>query len=161
MNTERADFRAAMRRHREFLRFAVKGLTDDQAVRRSTVSELTLGGVVKHVALTERGWMRFAVHGAEGPAFDPAARALEFVMGEGETLESLLDLYGEVAAETEALLAELDLDAAHALPEAPWYEPGTAWTVRRVLLHILAETAQHAGHADILRETVDGQKTMG
>ena len=55
----------------------------------------------------------------------------------------------------------VDLDCDHALPQAPWFEPGARWSARRVLLHIVAETAQHAGHADILRESIDGQKTMG
>jgi hypothetical protein len=54
-----------------------------------------------------------------------------------------------------------DLDASHPLPQAPWFEPGAHWSARRTLLHILAETSQHAGHADILREAIDGQKTMG
>ncbi|MEP6625690.1 MAG: DUF664 domain-containing protein, partial [Acidimicrobiia bacterium] len=53
------------------------------------------------------------------------------------------------------------LDADHALPEAPWFEPGARWSARRTLLHIIAETAQHAGHADIIREAIDGAKTMG
>ncbi|GAB2864476.1 hypothetical protein GCM10022221_75700 [Actinocorallia aurea] len=113
------------------------------------------------MALTERGWMRFAVHGAEGRPTDSAGHAREFVPDEGETLQSLLDLYADIAAETESLVAGLDLDTAHTLPEAPWFPPRATWTVRRVLLHILAETAQHAGHADILREAIDGQKTMG
>ncbi|MDX6744800.1 DinB family protein [Actinocorallia sp. A-T 12471] len=161
MNTERADFLAALDQHRTFLRFAVQGVTDAQARARPTVSELSLGGLVKHVAATEHGWMRFAVFGPGASPEDPAGRALEFTMGENETLQSLLDSYAKVAEETNALIAELDLDTAQPLPEAPWFEPGATWTVRRVLLHIIAETAQHAGHADILRETIDGQKTMG
>jgi hypothetical protein len=44
---------------------------------------------------------------------------------------------------------------------APWFTPGEQWTARRVLLHIIAETAQHAGHADIIREALDGAKSMG
>ncbi len=70
--------------------------------------------------------------------------------------------YDEVAAETDELVRTLpDLDAAQPLPEAPWFERGASWSARRVLLHIIAETAQHAGHADILREAIDGAKTMG
>jgi hypothetical protein len=53
------------------------------------------------------------------------------------------------------------LDATQPLPEAPWFEPGARWSARRVMLHIIAETAQHAGHADIIRESLDGAKTMG
>ena len=58
-------------------------------------------------------------------------------------------------------MATLDLDVSYPLPQAPWFEPGAAWSVRRTFLHVIAETAQHAGHADILRESLDGQKTMG
>ena len=53
------------------------------------------------------------------------------------------------------------LDDSHPLPEAPWFEPGARWTARRAFIHIVAETTQHAGHADIIRESLDGQKSMG
>jgi hypothetical protein len=79
----------------------------------------------------------------------------------GETLAGLLDDYARVAAETDELVSTLDLDATHALPEAPWFPPGASWSVRQVLLHLIGETAQHSGHADILREAIDGAKTMG
>ena len=79
----------------------------------------------------------------------------------GETLADLVAQYQEVARRTDELVATLpDLDAAHQLPEAPWYPPGASWSARRVLLHVIAETAQHAGHADIIRESLDGAKTM-
>ena len=83
-----------------------------------------------------------------------------FRMTEGETLAVLLDLYAAVAEETDGLITKLDLDAAHPLPEAPWFEPNKAWSVRRVLLHLVAETAQHAGHADIIRESIDGATAL-
>ena len=88
-------------------------------------------------------------------------RAGQFLLRDDETLSGVLDRYTAVAEETERLAATLDLETAHALPEAPWCPPGVSWTVRRVLVHILAETAQHAGHADIIREAIDGRKTMG
>ena len=84
-----------------------------------------------------------------------------FRLLEGETLEGVLATYAEVAARTDALLAEVDLNSSHPLPEAPWFPPGARWTARRVLTHIVAETAQHAGHADIIRESLDGSRTMG
>ena len=85
-----------------------------------------------------------------------------FKMLDGETLTGLLDSYAQVAHRTEELVAQLpDLDAVHPLPPAPWFEPGACWSARRVLLHVIAETAQHAGHADIIRESLDGAKSMG
>jgi hypothetical protein len=81
----------------------------------------------------------------------------------GETLENLLRAHAEVARRSDELVRTLpDLDVSQPLPEVvPWFRPGARWSARRTLLHIVAETAQHAGHADILRETIDGQKTMG
>ncbi|MBM0228296.1 MULTISPECIES: DinB family protein [Micromonospora] len=158
---ERADLLATLRRHRGFLRQTVDGLTDEQAAQRSTVSELCLGGLIKHVTIVEQRWMRFAVGGAEAMRSQPVDWAGQFRMQEGETLAGLLDEFDRVARATDELVATLDLDTAHPLPTAPWFEPGASWSVRRVLLHLIAETAQHAGHADILRESIDGAKTMG
>jgi len=85
-----------------------------------------------------------------------------FQMVPGETLAGLLDQYEQVARRTDSLVASHpDLDASHPLPEAPWFEASARWSARRVLLHIIGETAQHAGHADIIRESLDGAKTMG
>ena len=70
--------------------------------------------------------------------------------------------YEAVARRTDELVASLpDLDVSHPLPKAPWFPPGERWSARRVLLHIMAETAHHAGHADIIRESLDGAKSMG
>ena len=79
-----------------------------------------------------------------------------------EFLAGLLENYAQVARRTEELVMHLpDLDAAHPLPPAPWFEPGARWSARRVLLHVIAETAQHADHADIIRASLDGTKSMG
>ncbi|SCL48981.1 Protein of unknown function [Micromonospora citrea] len=158
---ERAELTQTLRLHRGFLRQTVAGLTDEQAATRSTVSELCLGGLIKHVATVEQRWARFAVGGADAMNSEPLDWAGQFRMTDGETLAGLLAHYDEVAAATDELIATHDLDAAHPLPQAPWFEPGATWSVRRVLLHLIAETAQHAGHADILRESIDGAKTMG
>ena len=83
-------------------------------------------------------------------------------MTDAETVAALLERYEETARATDELIMTLrSLDVSHPLPDAPWYERGASWSARRVLLHILAETAQHAGHADIIRETIDGAKSMG
>jgi uncharacterized damage-inducible protein DinB len=159
---ERADLLEALTTHRHFLRFTVRGLTDAQATQRPTASELTLAGLVKHVAATEATWTRFIEGGAEAMGNDPEAWAREWRLEPGQTLASVLDDYAEVARHTDELVASLpDLDVSHPLPVAPWFPPDAVRSARRVFLHIIAETSQHAGHADILRESIDGQKTMG
>ena len=85
-----------------------------------------------------------------------------FRMAPGVTLEAILADYTDVAERTDQVIRDLpDLDLTHPLPEAPWYEPGASWSARQVVLHIISETAQHSGHADILRESIDGAKSMG
>lgn len=162
---ERTDFLVSLDRHRGFLMQTARGLTDEQAAKRSTVSELCVGGLIKHVALVERQWAKFIVEGPSAMSFeggDPDAYMNTFRMLDGETLAGLLDDYEQVAGQTDELVRTLpDLDAAQPLPSAPWFEPGASWSARRVLLHIIAETSQHAGHADIIREAIDGAKTMG
>ena len=166
---ERADLLAALTKSRHFLRFTTRDLTDEQVGQRTTVSELCLGGLIKHVTSVERNWVGFILEGPSAmPDFtkmtqdDWAARAAEFRMLPGETLSGVLKEYAEAAYRTDELLTTLpDLDAEQPLPPAPWFEPGARQTARRVLLHIVAETAQHAGHADIIRESLDGAKSMG
>jgi hypothetical protein len=93
---------------------------------------------------------------------DFARRADGFRLLPGETLAGVLAQYAEVAARTDELVRTLPgLNVSHPLPEAPWFPPGARWTARRVLIHIVAETAQHAGHADIIREALDGARSMG
>jgi uncharacterized damage-inducible protein DinB len=150
--------------HRKFLRFTVQGLSDEQAAQHTTVSALCLGGLIKHVADVESSWVDFILEGPSAMAGPDGATdwTSRFQMAPGETLARLLKEYEEVAQRTDGLLAALpDLDASQPLPEAPWFEAGARWSARRVLLHIIAETAQHAGHADIIRESFDGTKTMG
>jgi uncharacterized damage-inducible protein DinB len=162
MTGERADLLQALATHRGFLCFTVRDLTDEQATQRTTASELCLGGLIKHVATIEDRWIKFALGGAEAMESEPVDWEGQHRMLEGETLAGLLDTYEQVARKTDDLVSTLpDLDVSHPLPTAPWFEPGAQWSVRRVLLHIIAETAQHAGHADIIRESIDGSKTMG
>lgn len=169
---ERADLLETLAAHRQFLRQTAEGLTDDQARLRSTASELTIGGLVKHVAAVEKAWAQFMVDGGGlggSPDIDwsnPAPEAVEeyragFELLESETLAGVLHDYAQVAAQTDRLVLELDLDRSFALPPAPWFTPGAMRSVRRAAMHIVAETAQHAGHADIIRETIDGARTMG
>ncbi len=163
---ERADLLQSLAKARYFLRYTVRDLTDEQAAEQTTASELCLGGLIKHVALTERQWINFILDGPSAMGnWDEASMADwsdAFRMLEGETLAGVLDEYEHVARRTDELVATLpDLEAAHPLPDAPWFEQGACWSARRALLHVIAETAQHAGHADIIRESLDGAKSMG
>jgi len=158
---ERTDFLQMLAKHRGFLRKTVEGLTDEQAARTPTVSALSVAGLIKHVADVEAAWTRFALGGAELMESVPGDWVNGFRMVEGETLAGLLAKYEEIASRTDELVTTLDLDESHPLPVAPWFEAGASWSNRRVLMHIIAETSQHAGHADIIRETIDGSKSMG
>jgi hypothetical protein len=179
-NDERSDLLAALAAARTALITTTRGLTDEQAAARPTVSTLCLGGLVKHVAAMEDSWLRFVVDGPDAMRFDlpdgvtwadfAGGTAREypkwaidhengFRMLPGETLAGILAEYEQVAARTEKVVGEVaDLSLTHPLPAAPWLEPGVR-SVRRVLAQVIAETAQHAGHADLLRETLDGQKS--
>jgi len=166
VSSERDDVLATLEQHRAFLRHTVQGLTDEQARLQPTASELCLGGIIKHVSSVEDGWVSFIVDGPDAiGGFDDAAQEAHtagFQMLADESLASLLDRYEEVATRTTAVVSGLpSLDDSQPLPSAPWFPPGAHWTARRVLLHVLAETSQHAGHADIIRESIDGAKTMG
>jgi uncharacterized damage-inducible protein DinB len=162
VDRERADLLETLGKHRGFLRYTTRDLTDEQAAQQTTVSVLCLGGLIKHVTSVEERWMRFAVGGAEAMEAEPLDWENGFRMLDGETLQGLLDRYAEVAGHTDEIVATLpDLDVTNPLPKAPWFPPDASWSVRRVLLHLIAETSQHAGHADIIRESLDGAKTMG
>jgi uncharacterized protein DUF664 len=162
--SERDDLLESLAAHRRFLRYTVQGITDEQARQRLTVSELTLGGLIKHVAGVEKRWGDFIVDGPQTMEMTEdsyAEHAAGFVLRDDETLAGVLAEYEKIAARTDELVRTCDLDAVQPLPTAPWFPPGATRSARRVFVHIVAETAQHAGHADILRETLDGQKTMG
>ena len=172
LSGERADLLEALDKQRFFLRFTTRDLTDEQATQRPTVSTLSIGGLIKHVTDTEQAWVRFIEEGPDamtgnGKAWtewteeDYAEREKTFALQPGETLAGALAHYEEVANHTDELVATVDLDLSQPLPTAPWYPPNTYWSVRRVLMHIVAETAQHSGHADIIREALDGAKSMG
>jgi len=166
LTLERRDLLNSLAQHRDLLLRTVRGLTDAQARLTPTASQLCLGGIIKHVALMEEGWVRFIEEGPArvGPPDEAAyeTHAAGFRMADGETLPILLARYEAVARYTDELVVTLpSLDLSHPLPEAPWFEPGAEWSARRALIHIVAETAQHAGHADIIRETIDGAKSMG
>lgn len=141
------------------------GLTDEQARTRSTVSALTIGALIKHAAGAQNWWMQRVAAAPNEPPEDP--RSVEeqvkdyekqFVMGPDETLAGILEAFAVQNAETLRLAQSADLDAAVPIPSgASWFPDGIrAWSVRWVLMHLISELARHAGHADIIRESIDG-----
>lgn len=144
---------------------AAYGLTDEQARSTPSVSALSIGGLVKHAAGVQRGWVERAAAAPDCPPPDPrpmeevmAAYADEYVMGPDETLAGLLDRLRAQNAETLRILGEKDLDTPVPIPrEIPWFPRDVDhWSVRWVILHLIEELSRHAGHADIIRESIDG-----
>lgn len=155
-HSEAAELLGMLHNQRRLLRATARGLTDAQGRERSTVSELTIGGLLNHAAATERFWMDVF---AERPVefnFDPG----QYLMPEGATLDGLIDAHEKVEEDTARTVAELgDLDAIVQLPAFPWSGEAERWPRRRILIHLLREIAHHCGHADIIRETIDGANT--
>ncbi len=152
---ERDALLAFLEAQRGGLRRALLGLTEEQARLTPTVGTLSLGGLVKHLALCERGWIVGILMGRE---LEQPEWADQFRLLEGESAASWLEAYARVAAETEEIVNGLpDLARDAALPEAPWFPKGSRRTARWILLHLIEETARHAGHADIIRESLDGR----
>ena len=141
---------------RYVLRLTAYGLTDEQARATPTESTLSVGGLIKHVAHTEYGWMDTVLQ--QPSAMDPEQYMANFRLGPDETLADVFAFYDEVAARTESVVAGFaDLGAEVPIPKGvPWFPDEGSWSVRWVLLHLIQETARHAGHADIIREHVDG-----
>lgn len=147
---ERDGLLAFLAQQRDALRASVLGLTDEQARAAPSASGLSLGGLVKHSARTELRWVVAGIAGQPLPGLWPIENWPEdFRLGDGETLEGMLGFYADAAKRTEQIIAEIaDLgqpSAVDATKSARW-----------VLLHLIKETARHAGHADIIRETLDG-----
>jgi uncharacterized damage-inducible protein DinB len=144
---------------RNGIRYAAHGLTDEQAVARPSVSELSLAGLVKHAARVEQTWVTFIGEG-DSAIFLPADDYADgFQLAEGETLADVESFSAEVARHTEKIvndLPDLGVELPATRPGAPWIPAGLVWTPRWILLHLIEETARHAGHADIVRESLDG-----
>jgi uncharacterized damage-inducible protein DinB len=162
---EREGLLAFLAQQRYVLRIAAHGLTDEQARATPTTSALSLGGLIKHVAATERGWIDLVVQRNRGTNDEAAEDDYHagFRLGPDETLAGVLQFYDDVARETEDTIAAIpDLGQAVPVPRGvPWFPQDVdAWSVRWVLLHLIEETARHAGHADIIREALDGATAM-
>ncbi|MBL1094050.1 MULTISPECIES: DinB family protein [Streptomyces] len=144
------------------LRRAVLGLTDEQANQRPSASELSLAGLVKHVAETEQGWVETAQERPHSIERTQETWHLSFQLEDGETVAGVLKFWDDVARRTEEFVRSVpSLNDTFPLPEAPWFPKDARQSMRWLLLHLIEETARHAGHADIIRESLDGRTAFG
>jgi uncharacterized damage-inducible protein DinB len=154
--TERAVLSEFLDYQRGALIDKLDGLSDEQARMTATVSSLSLLSLVKHSAIWERRWFQIVVAGrrfeGEWPDAPPEDEEATFALTDQDTIGTVVADYREQIAASREILASLDLDKP-----CPWPETGDQ-NLRWVALHMIEETARHAGHADIIRETIDGRR---
>jgi uncharacterized damage-inducible protein DinB len=155
MTAEREALCTFLDMQRNALTRKLDGLTDAQARSAPTVSPLSLLGLLKHSAIWERRWFQVVLEGRlfegewpQAPLDDTNAE--DFALGPDDTVAHWRAYYDEQVAESRRIATTRSLDTLCARPEA------ADRTLRWVLLHMIEETARHAGHADIIRETLDG-----
>ena len=152
---EKPSLVASLQRHRDAVLWKLEDLDDEQLRRRVLPSETTLLGTVKHLASVEYGWFcsTFGRPGDEVPAAalqeDPQA---DWRIHPWETTEGVLSYYERARAASDEVVRELKLT------ERGTDRHGTTVTMRWVLIHMIEETARHAGHLDVVRELVDGRR---
>ncbi|MFI1168384.1 DinB family protein [Streptomyces sp. NPDC020801] len=155
---ERGALLSFLEEQRGGLRRAVFGLTEEQARSRPTAGELSLGGLLKHVAETEQGWVARAKQEPPAVERDESNWHECFQLLGEETVASQLAYWEKVAAGTEAFIRSVpSFDDTFPLPNDPWFPPDERVSMRWLCLHLIRETARHAGHADIIRESLDGR----
>ncbi len=160
-DSERAGLRGFLVQQLDGLRHTTFGLTEEQIRLSPARSALTMGGLLKHGTLTVSAWASRAQAVPGRPDHDPetdgALTDQGFGLTDDDTLASLLAAFDAAAARVLAVADTADLDAMAPIPDAPWFpEDLDGWSVRWILLHVIEEVARHAGHADILREQIDG-----
>lgn len=133
---------------RESVAAKAAGLSETAARTAGVPSGTSILGLVKHLTAVEFNWFAHAYAGADAPLRDDEARPAD-----DETVESLLAAYRRAVEASNAIVdacEDLDRPGVRSLRETP--PPSMRW----VLVHMIEETARHAGHADILREQIDG-----
>jgi len=160
VSDEREGLTAYLAHQRHLVRVAAHRLSDEQARLAPTAGTLSIGGLVKHLAQVERNWMDTVLQRRRLPMEQAVETYMDgFRLGPDETLAGALDDYEASARETDEIIAGID-DLGQPVPvprDAPWFPRDVeSWSVRWVLLHLIEETARHAGHADIVRESIDG-----
>lgn len=161
--TEKDALHAFVLQQQDAFRAAIYGLTDEQAGRAASASTLTVGTLVKHATATQRSWLASVLAAPELPV-DERSQQEQYADWEAQfswlptdTVASALEEFDTVAAAVLAAIQEAELEAAVPVPPAPWNPRDIeAWSVRWVWFHLIEELARHAGHADIVRESVDG-----
>jgi Protein of unknown function (DUF664) len=137
---------------RDTLLWKVSGLNDDQLCKVWTPSGLCLLGIVKHLAYVEHNWFqgRFMGQGLLTPWTDDDPDA-DFRIEPDETTAPVIGFYRAQTAESSRIVA--GADSAETMAR----DPSRQHSLRRIMVHMIEETARHNGHADILRELTDGQ----
>ncbi|WP_330459075.1 DinB family protein [Streptomyces sp. NBC_00820] len=155
---ERGALLSFLEAERGGIRRALLGLTEEQARSRPSASELSLGGLLKHVAEVEQSWLARARQEPPAVHRDRSSWHESFELTGDETVATQLAYWAEVAAETEKYIRSApSLDDTFPLPDQPWFPPEGRVSLRWLCLHLIRETARHAGHADIVRESLDGK----
>jgi uncharacterized damage-inducible protein DinB len=141
----------SMDRHRDAVLWKLEGLSDEQLRAKLVPSGTSLLGLVKHLGAVEYGWFceTFGVP-TEPLPFDEQDPEADLRIEPDETTADVLAFYGRAREAADRVVAEHDLDHGG----VSW--SGDAVTLGWVLVHMVEETARHAGHADILRESIDG-----
>lgn len=162
---ERAGLKEYVKAQQHAFHAIAFGLSDEQARSTPSASALSIGGLIKHVTHCQRGWMERVAAAPDLPRTDTrpmddqaAEYEDEFIMREDETLVDVLGAFDHQNAETLHLVETADLGAAVPIPQdVPWFPKDVpAWSVRWVFFHMIEELARHAGHGDVIRETIDG-----
>lgn len=131
----------------------LEGLSDEELRRPHDPSGLTLLGIVKHLRAVEAGWFRqdFAGEDPNSPT-DPIPDAGDWSIGPEDSTAAVLERYQQEIERSRAITRAANLDdPAHDQVQAP------GLTLRWILLHMIEETARHNGHADLIREAIDGE----
>lgn len=140
------------------LAWKLEGLGEYDVRRPLTATGTNLLGLVKHVAVTELGYFGEVFgrdHGIPQPWFEPGAEPNADLWATAqESRQDIDDLYRAAWELSDSTITELDLDARGVVPW--WGERGEV-TLHQVLVHVATEVHRHAGHADIVRELIDGQ----
>lgn len=143
------------------IRSSAFGLTEEQARLRPCRSELSIGGLVKHIAYVMDGALqRLRTTVTEQPVDEAAYAAFmgSFAVEPEATVEATIKEFDDLRDEMLAVLTDVDPDAEAIAPPTPWNGIFDARPirVRYYLVHLIEEVARHAGHADIIREQIDG-----